>query len=234
MRISEENNEVIAEMFKKKWAAKAIRGQPLNSYAQFRVCVGQLARFCATLNLVKAEDLCERGAILRLVCEIEIMEGYVGFWQARAASSTVYSKVTQLKILVHEAWTFFGRTGDDVRRNKTRDVHEYVLAVATAEKTESRRLASGRRDVNVRAIEGKLFLPRDFAHCIDNAMGKLSGIMDSARSILGARGRNGLFAEFRRCPDLVRKWNINFIALLLFTAGGSAPKYSGSYEIRTS
>jgi hypothetical protein len=227
LRMNEENNEDIAEIFKKQWAAKAIRGQPLNSYAQFRVCVGQLARFCATLKLVKVEDICERGSILRLVCELEIVQGFVGFWQARAVSSTVYSKVTQLKALVHEAWTFFSRTGDDVRRSKTRDVHEYVLSVATAEKTESRRLASGRRDVNVRALDGKLFLPRDFAHCIDNASGKLSGIMDSARSTLGARGRSGLFAEFRRCPDLVRKWNINFMALLLLTAGGQRSQVFG-------
>jgi hypothetical protein len=93
LRLSEENNEDIADIFQKKWAAKAIRGQPLNSYAQFRVCVGQLARFCTTLNLVKAEDLCERGEILRLVCELEIVQGFVGFWQARAASSTIIPAV---------------------------------------------------------------------------------------------------------------------------------------------
>jgi hypothetical protein len=135
--------------------------------------------------------------------------------------------VTQIKALVQEAWTYFSRTGDDVRRSKPRDVQEYVLSVATAEKTESRRPASRRRNVNVRAFDGKPFLQRDFAHCIDNASGKLSGIMNSARSTLGGRGRNGLFAEFRRCPDFVRKWNINFMVLLLLTAGGQRPQVFG-------
>jgi hypothetical protein len=48
-----------------------------------------------------------------------------------------------MKALVHEAWTFLGRTRDEERRSKTRDVHEYLLSVATAEKTESRVLQAG-------------------------------------------------------------------------------------------
>jgi hypothetical protein len=29
LRINEENNEDVAELFRKKWASKALRGQPL-------------------------------------------------------------------------------------------------------------------------------------------------------------------------------------------------------------
>jgi hypothetical protein len=227
LKISEENNEDISELFRKKWAAKAVRGQPLHTYAQLRACAGQYARFCVTLKLVKVQDVCERGCLLRLVAEIEIVQAFVGFWQARAVSSTVYSKACQLKVLVHEAWTFFGVNEDERGKGKSREVYEYILSVASAEKTESRRLTSGRRDVDVRALEGKLFLPDDFELCTNTASGKLSGLMDSARETLSLRGKTGLFDRYRRCPDLVRKWNINLMALLLLTAGGQRPQVFG-------
>jgi hypothetical protein len=160
--MNEENNEDIAEIFKKKWACKAIRGQPLNAYAQLRACAGQIARFCITLGLVDATRVCERGALLNRVCEMQVVQGFVGFWQARALCSTVYSKVCQLKVLVHEAWSFFSMKGEELRKHKAREVHEYILSVAAAEKTETRRISSGRRELDVRAQQGRLFLPSDF------------------------------------------------------------------------
>jgi hypothetical protein len=173
LRINEENNEDVAELFRKKWASKALRGQPLNSYAQLRACTGQFCRFCITLRLVEAEAVCDRGTLFHLVCEVDLVRGFVAFWQARATCSTVYSKVCQLKVLLHEAWTYFGLTSDEARRHKTREVNEFILSVAAAEKTETRRLSSGRRDVDVRATEGKLFLPKDFEFCINQATNEL-------------------------------------------------------------
>jgi hypothetical protein len=224
LRINEENNEDVAELFRKKWASKALRGQPLHSYAQLRACAGQFLRFCVTLKLVEADAVCDRGSLFHLVCEIDIVQGFVSFWQARAVCSTVYSKVCQLKVLLHESWAYFGMVNDTTRRHKAREVNEYILSVAAAEKTETRRLSSGRRAVDVRATEGKLFLPKDFEFCIKRATNILSGVMDTSMSLLSSRGAIGLSTKFTRCPALVQKWNINLIALLLLTAGGQRPQ----------
>ena len=66
LRINEHNNDDIAELFRKKCQAKAVRGQSISCYAQFHACVGQFARFCITLKLVEAEEICCLGTLLRL------------------------------------------------------------------------------------------------------------------------------------------------------------------------
>jgi hypothetical protein len=80
LRLNEENNEEVAEIFKKKWKARAIRGQSILSYTHFRSCAGQFARCCVTLGLVEAHKLCECGMMLLLVCESSVVEGFVGFF----------------------------------------------------------------------------------------------------------------------------------------------------------
>jgi hypothetical protein len=227
LRIHEHNNADVAEIFRKKWQAKALRGQPISCYAQFRACVGQFARFCVTLKIAEAEEICNRGTLLRLVSECRVVEGFVGFWQMRALSSTVYSKVTLLKILVREAWGYFGLTSDETKRIKARDVNEYLMSVAAAEKTETRRSASGRRQVDVRAKEGRLFLPSDFDICLKTASRKLAEIIDTATSKSKARSSSCVVREFRKKPALIRKWNINLIAFLMLTAGGQRPQVFG-------
>jgi hypothetical protein len=76
----------------------------------------------------------------------------------------------------------------------------------------------------VRATEGKLFLPKDFEFCIKRATNELSGVMDTALSLVVSKGRSSLSTKLARCPGLVQKWNINFIALLLLTAWGQRPQ----------
>jgi hypothetical protein len=100
--------------------------------------------------------------LLRLVCESSVVKGFVGFFQTRAMSSTICSKATILTILSREAWGFFASASDEVTKHKARDVNDYLKSVSSAEKTETRREARGRRHVSVRAQEGRLFLPFAF------------------------------------------------------------------------
>jgi hypothetical protein len=51
--------------------------------------------------------------------------------------------------------------------------------------------------------------------------------MDTAMRKLASGGGDALNDQFRRCENLVRKWNINLIALLLLTAGGQRPQVFG-------
>jgi hypothetical protein len=227
LRLNEDNNEDVAEIFKKKWKAKAIRGQSILSYTQFRSCAGQFARFCVTLGIVEAHKICERGMLLRLVCESSVVEGFVGFFQTRAMSSTICSKATILTILSREAWGFFASASDEVTKNKARDVNDYLKSVSSAEKTETRREARGRRHVSVRAQEGRLFLPFDFERCIRSSSLKLKGIMESATCNSRSWSSVSVYREFRKRPGIVQKWNINFIALLMLTAGGQRPQVFG-------
>ena len=55
----------------------------------------------------------------------------------------------------------------------------------------------------------------------------LSGIIESARETVALRGKHGLFVEYQKYPNLVRKWNINLMALLLLTARGQRPQVFG-------
>jgi hypothetical protein len=94
-------------------------------------------------------------------------------------SSTICSKATILTIMSYGAWGFFASASDEVTKNKSRDVNDYLKSVPSVEKTETRRKARGRRHVSVRAKEGSLFLPFDFEKCIRSSSLKIKGIMES-------------------------------------------------------
>jgi hypothetical protein len=83
----------------------------------------------------------------------------------------------------------FGSEGDDVRKCKARDVKKYLMAVAAAEMTETRRFARQRRPIGVRAEEGRIFLPVDFDLCIRTSPKTLSDITNTAMLKLEAGGR---------------------------------------------
>jgi hypothetical protein len=63
-----------------------------------------------------------------------------------------------------------------------------------------------------------------FEFCIKRAANELSGVIDTALSLVAFKGSSNLSTKFARCPGLVQKWNINFIALLLLTAKGQRPQ----------
>jgi hypothetical protein len=159
LRINEYNNDDMTELFRKRWQAKTVRSQSISCYAQFRACVCQFARFCVTLKLVEAEEICSRGTLLRLVSESSVVKGLFGFWQSRAVAYAVYSKVNLLKIIVCNAWEYYGVKSEEVYKIEARDVNEYIMSVATGNKNETRSSSSARRHVDVRANREDLFYP---------------------------------------------------------------------------
>jgi hypothetical protein len=96
---------------------------------------------------------------LRPVSETSVVEGLVGFWQSRAVTYSVYSKFNLLKILVRDAWEYFGVKSEEVYKIKARDVNEYLMFVANGDKNETIRSASARHHVDVRATREDLFYP---------------------------------------------------------------------------
>jgi hypothetical protein len=134
-------------------------------------------------------------------------------------SSTICSKATILTILSRESCGFFASASDEVTKNKSRDVNDYLKSVSSAEK-ETRREARERRRVSVRAQEGHIFLPFEFERCIGSSSLKIKFIMESATCKSRSRSSVSVYREFRKRPGIVQKRKIDFIALLMLTAGG--------------
>ena len=75
--LTEDNNEDLRYIFKARFEPKYIRGQPISSYSQLRVCIGQFIRFCVVYKVVNIEDVWKKGELFRAVANLKMVKLFI-------------------------------------------------------------------------------------------------------------------------------------------------------------
>ncbi len=101
------NCEDVQEIFENNWKSKRSLGQPISSYDQFRVAVGQLCRFAVATNVCSPHGLYNKGSVYALMTNSPAVKAFIGYFQIRSTAGTVMCKAMHLVQLAKGAYTFF-------------------------------------------------------------------------------------------------------------------------------
>ena len=94
----------IYELF---WKCKDDLGQSMTSFDQFRVVIGQYARFAVFIRLCTAKSLYKTGMLCRILCSLNVVELFIGGFQIQGSCRTVMNKAVHLARLALHADTYY-------------------------------------------------------------------------------------------------------------------------------
>lgn len=232
MKVRAHNCLDIEHAWKYYFSGKMING-PTASYNMFLAVVGQYMRFSVVWGYCGKENVWKEGMLYKSVLNQQSMEVFLNYFRLRGSVSGVQTKANQLSKLCGMARRFLQSKGDNLSAAKAALSQSYSSSVASGHKKLYRQITSANRDGEVRVAEGKLLRSEDFKDMIDISVKRLRGIMSSFTSWQEKLRSNGLDrmtalvrTERKLCKkeDIITKWCINFLALVMLQAGGQRPQ----------
>lgn len=225
LKLNETNNSDMSRMFTLTYEAKRNAGQPISSYEQFKVVVGQYARFCCVAGKVDAKNLWKEGQLFSAVADMDSVRAFMQYFQLRGMHTTNTSKAHHLRNLCHAAEIYF--TGGDenaaVLRRRVLECAQYLNSVFNAEKTRGRQMSRLRQDVHERIARVAILLPADFVKLQTTATKKMKVVM---KLYAAEASKNGDDAACKHLDEknLISAFCINFQSALMLCGGGQRPQ----------
>jgi hypothetical protein len=206
--VNHENCNDVQFVYKSRWEAKALRGQPVTSYDQFRAAVGQFVRFAIVCRSIPLNLVWQAGQLFQAVIQQDLVDVFLSYFQLRCSASTVLSKAFHLRALCQYAERYFASVSPDAgQKARSELMTDYLTGICAAEKSEGRKGTSVMRREEYRIEIGKLVPSKDFKRFARTAEERLEDIM-----------LNG--TDINSNVRLLSKWCINFVGMLLFEGGG--------------
>ncbi len=185
--VNENNCEDLKTMFPLGWEAKRALGQSLETYNQIRIAVGQFCRVCVSMKLCPAESLWKYSSICFLLCNLDAVTVFIGYFQIRSAAATVMGKALHLIRIAQYSISFFKKGNREKEIGQVETVAQFLRSIARSHKTECRRLSYFRKNMEDRNLCGKLLLPTDFRHMTSAAEEACEHMMENAKKCLSKR-----------------------------------------------
>lgn len=150
LKIHEDNNLEMRQIFTLRYEAKANAGQPVGTYELLKTTVGQFARLCCVKQTVRAENLWNEMHLYGLLTDMGAVRALVQYFQLRGMHITTSSKAFHVRTLCNSAKIYISGgegNGNLVLRRRMTETGHYLLSVMSVEKTEGRRLSRVPRTV---------------------------------------------------------------------------------------
>lgn len=221
------NNSDLNYMYKIAYAAKAVRQSLVDgSFAQMRSTFGQLCRFLVAVKVVRKEKLYKEGAFFKGL-QHEVLELFLKFFILNAAPSTVVQKAKHCSLFCQHAMRFYNSEGMPREAAKVDEVLQYVRGIHSNAKSEDK-IAMGHRTMEER-VEHKKFLTGDqMKHLRRGGLRILHSICESFEEMEQAEGRDAVISYLKASKELLSKFSLNFLAVLVLTGGGQRPQVYSS------
>lgn len=216
------NNADIQEIFLTEYDRKLRSGGSYNSFLQLVMVAGQYLRLHIVLGHTNAKTCWEPGALYTAVCDRESLELFLNHYDAKGKCTTVMTKAMHLRKIAEYAKIFFVH----------RDIHLHAEAERSRFKLQKnfsvqkglgRTRASRCKQIEKRIEEGKIFFPEDFQESRSIVRQSLDGIMAFHAENMDAVGPKRSIEKLRD-TEIVRKWSMNLLLLLIFSAAGQRPQ----------
>lgn len=196
---------------------------------QLLTAVGQFVRFVVShlvtlLGFRVFERLCDPGKLFDLCSDYDAARLYCRRFGNRSRPSTLHCKATHLYILCDHAESYFRRINRPQQAAKALHTAVFLRSVAASSQKASRKEAANRQDLERQVAEGRMFAPQDFQFFTRRARKALDSLMSTFHRVVNTVGKKRYRAYMTRQTGMLRSWNINLIALLIFTGGGQRPQ----------
>ncbi len=163
-----------------------------------------------------------------MLCEtlssIKGVQAFIRCFQLRSSAGTVMNKAHHLLRLSRYADGFFTQRGMSEKQGILRCVIEYLHGVARSHKNESRRLATIRKQEELRNETNRYLTPQDMEHFAGDCLDNLADIINSSEALFRDKGHDGLVEYLQKNRGIMRKWNLNFLCAMALQCGGQRPQ----------
>ena len=221
--LDQHNNSDIQSIFDLDYSMKAKANRSMSGYSQLVSTAGQYMRVCVVRGLSDLSEMYRSGEVFRAVCDPETINFFLDFYRASSSGmSTVLTKAQNLKKVTEHACIFF----------RAKEPHTHTLAercirmlakVCKELKVDVRNQTRNNKDLNSRISAGRVLFPEDFRDCAALVRRSLDGIMESFQLRKVENGRKAA-KEMLGKTDLLRKWSLNLLLVLIFSAAGQRPE----------
>ena len=190
------------------------------SFKQLLSVVGQFIRWAIVRKEICVFDGWKTNALFNAVSKEMLIQTFVEYFRVGGAAGTVNVKTIHLRTVVRSALNRC--ENNPQKRDGLRMVYFYLQKSGNACKRVGRNKKTMKRVAFGRAEEGSLLMLEDFGTCLKEARSSLDGIMHTfeASAENGSVGRRAVFFS----DALVKKWCVNFLALIIFLSGGQRPQ----------
>jgi hypothetical protein len=163
-----------------------------------------------------------------VITELQVVRVFLGHFEVRASATTVQGKAMHLRRLSDEAVSFFTKKNEQGKKGRAMSVATFLRRMHASYKTESRRKYRSQNTERSKMERGALLLPEDFSLWVNRASQELQGIIKTVHVLERRFGSNSasLQARMESWKGIAKKWNINFIGVLVLSGGGRPQVYA--------
>jgi hypothetical protein len=215
IRLTEKNNADVQVIYNALHRPKAMRGQPLDAYTNFRTVIGQYARLCIALGLANTRFLYRPGHLFSLILHEQALQLFVYFFQEMGSPTSMNHKLYHLKVLAQFAELEFSAQPE--KKALAGAAVKRLLGYARAEKREIRRNQG--RTMDQRMAQGKHVVHSDYLRFMNIARTECASLERNLRQKY-KENVQGMLSSSREWKEIVDKWCINILVYIMFAAHG--------------
>ena len=232
--VTPQNNPDMKCIYEISWKSREDLGQPMGTFEQFRVVVGQYARFAIASGMFRPSQLCKKGTLCDALCSLPAVQAFIRYFEIRSAAGTVMNKAFHLLRLARYATTYFTERNCSVQQGQIQNIIEYLKGVARVFKSESRRQASLRKEEEARDGSGLYLQEGDMVMFANKSVDELNDLIHSAKRAFREGGNSAVEEFLLSDKKIINKWNLNFLSALMFHGGGQRPQVYALLEAPSS
>ena len=202
-----------------------------NSFLQLLTVAGQFLRLRVVTGRSQLRAMWKAGEVYRAICDREVIDLFLGMYDANAQCTTVMTKALHLRKIAEHAKLYFSDKDVHLHAESER-ARIKVQKMFNVQKSRGRSRAAERKTFENRVSEGTVFLPQDFRNCCDDVRRKLDGIIRFFESTAMVMGKDGAISKIQE-TSVIQKWSINMLLLMIFAAAGQRPQVYSQLQVPT-
>ena len=182
------------------------------SFKQLLSVLGQFVRWAIVRKEIQITNGWKANAVFNALSNELLVQTFIEYFRVRGSASTVNCKTIHLRTVIRSG---LNRCGNDMhRRDGLKVVYFYLQKSGNACKKVTRGEGTLKRVARRRAECGKLIMIDDFAGLVTEAKAALNPIicLDEPEATL------------KNNHNLLKKWFINILALIVLLSGGQRPQ----------
>lgn len=228
LKVREDNSEDLKRILGLRNGGVLQFGGGGRTWANFVCSVGQYARCCVVLGEVPdVYKLCNEGQLFDLARLQEPMQIFANYYEARGLEGSMCTKAKHLKKFCEEGMAWYQLKNDNESKGKCQDNATRMGSISQLYRRLEHAKDRQNRTIESRIEQGRFLSARDFQNAVKIAKKRLDGVMMTLE--------NEEFSSFEAMaeerPNIVRKWCLNFLALLIFEGGGQRPQVYASLRL---
>ena len=213
---------------------REFNGTRNETYHNYKIFAGQLLRVAIAWEKIRGEEAWRPGALFSLASNCKLWDTIMMYFEEKCTAGTVRNKGQMGLKIVNCAYAYYVRKPKyptDQFKNKRfleklGAVQSLLRGYVRKNKKESRREKAFSKEVEARADRRKLLTEDDILELRDTCIGKLRQIVRHFQNRFqdcGARDvthKIAVFAEHIDQRGFIKKWMLNFTAMLLLFGNG--------------